>query len=100
MMAAPFGFDHDRVAGANSVLEVSEWRRDRSADSLPTAVAAAARDTALALLRGAPTDVEVVIVGRDGALLGRAGALAHWRLRVNDRRLKTLVLAGHAEGRA
>ncbi|MGB2160130.1 MAG: hypothetical protein ACPH8C_07430, partial [Candidatus Puniceispirillaceae bacterium] len=33
-------------------------------------------DTALAQLRGAPTQVEVVIVGRDGAMLGRAGALA------------------------
>jgi hypothetical protein len=39
-------------------------------------VATAARDTALAQLRGAPTQVEVVIVGRDGAMLGRAGALA------------------------
>ncbi|MGB2122003.1 MAG: cobalt-precorrin-5B (C(1))-methyltransferase, partial [Candidatus Puniceispirillaceae bacterium] len=75
-MAAPFGFDRDRVTGANSVLEVSEMAGPAQRGQLATAVATAARDTALAQLRGAPTQVEVVIVGRDGAMLGRAGALA------------------------
>ena len=74
-MAAPFGFDPARVAGANSVLEVSGMADEMQRGQLAAAVAAAARDTALALLRGAPTEVEVVIVGRDGALLGRAGSL-------------------------
>jgi len=74
-MAAPFGFDPARVAGANSVLEVAEMADEMQRGQLAGAVAAAARDTALALLRGAPTEVEVVIVGRDGALLGRAGLL-------------------------
>jgi cobalt-precorrin-5B (C1)-methyltransferase len=74
-MAAPFGFDPARVAGANSVLEVAEMADEMQRGQLAGAVAAAARDTALALLRGAPTKVEVVIVGRDGALLGRAGSL-------------------------
>ncbi|MEL0196837.1 MAG: cobalt-precorrin-5B (C(1))-methyltransferase [Rhodobiaceae bacterium] len=74
-MAAPFGFDPARVAGANSVLEVAEMADEMQRGQLAGAVAAAARDTALALLRGAPTEVEVVIVGRDGALLGRAGSL-------------------------
>lgn len=76
MMAAPFGFDHDRVRGANSVLEVSEMARGAQREQLATAVATAARDTALAHLRDAPTHVEVVIIGRDGTLLGRAGRLA------------------------
>ena len=74
-MAAPFGFDPAHVAGANSVLEVAEMADEIQRGQLAGAVAAAARDTALALLRGAPTKVEVVIVGRDGALLGRAGSL-------------------------
>ncbi len=74
-MAAPFGFDPARVVGANSVLEVAEMADEMQRGQLAGAVAAAARDTALALLRGAPTEVEVVIVGRDGALLGRAGSL-------------------------
>jgi cobalt-precorrin-5B (C1)-methyltransferase len=75
-MAAPFGFDHDRVANANSVLEISEMATTTQRGQLATAVAAAAHDTALAQLRDAPTNVEVVIVGRDGAPLGRAGRLA------------------------
>ena len=74
-MAAPFGFDRTRVAGANSVLEVSEMAGRTERHQLATAVAVAARDTALAQLRDAPTHVEVVIIGRDGALLGRAGSL-------------------------
>jgi hypothetical protein len=75
-MAAPFGFDHDRVANANSVLEISEMATTTQRGQLATAVAAAAHDTALAQLRDAPTNVELVIVGRDGAPLGRAGRLA------------------------
>ncbi|MEX0502301.1 cobalt-precorrin-5B (C(1))-methyltransferase [Alphaproteobacteria bacterium LSUCC0719] len=75
-MAEVFGFDHDRVAGANSVLEVSGMVDSIQRAKLATAVAEAARDTALAQLQGAPMDVEVVIVGRDGEMLGRAGRLA------------------------
>ncbi len=75
-MAAPLGFDAARVADANSVLEVSEMVDDTRRGQLAAAVATAARDTALAQLRDAPMHVEVVIIGRDGTLLGRAGALA------------------------
>ena len=74
-MAAPFGFDRKRVTGANSVLEVSEMADDAQRGQLATAVALAARETALTQLRDAPTHVEVVIIGRDGTLLGRAGAI-------------------------
>ena len=74
-MAAPFGFDRKQVTGANSVLEVSEMADDAQRGHLATAVAIAARETALAQLRDAPTHVEVVIIGRDGTLLGRAGAI-------------------------
>ena len=75
-MAAPFGFDPARVTAANSVLEVAEMGNPTQRGQLATAVATAARDTALAQLRGAPTHVEVVIVGRDGTLFGRAGSLS------------------------
>jgi len=40
-------------------------------------VAARARETALAYLRGAETAVEVVVISRDGQLLGRAGSIGH-----------------------
>ena len=75
-MAASFGFDPDRVAGANSVLEVAGMADNVQRGKLATAVAAAARDTALAQIQGAPIHVEVVIVGREGDMLGRAGRLA------------------------
>ena len=72
-LAAPFGFDAGRVAAANSVLEVAGMEGAAQRGQLANAVASAARDTALAQLRDAPTRVEVVIVGRDGVMLGRAG---------------------------
>ena len=71
--AAEHGMDPARVSAANSVLEVAQMADDAQRGALATAIAAAARQTALAHLRGAPTAVEVVIISRDGALLGRAG---------------------------
>ena len=71
--AADHGMDPARVSAANSVLEVAQMADDAQRGALATAIAAAARQTALAHLRGAPTAVEVVIISRDGALLGRAG---------------------------
>ena len=44
--------------------------------ALADAVANAARQTVLMHLRDAPTGVEVAIISRDGALLGRAGNLS------------------------
>ena len=73
--AAEHGMDPALVSAANSVLEVAQMADDAQRGALATAVAAAARQTALAHLRGAPTAVEVVIISRDGALLGRAGDL-------------------------
>ena len=67
--------DPARVSAANSVLEVVQMADDAQRGALATTIAAAARQTALAHLRGAPTAVEVVIISRDGALLGRAGDL-------------------------
>ena len=36
-------------------------------------VAAGARDTALGVLRGAPVEVDVVVIDRAGTIVGRAG---------------------------
>ena len=71
--AAEHGMDPARVSAANSVLEVAQMADDAQRGALATAIAAAARQTALAHLRGALIAVEVVIISRDGALLGRAG---------------------------
>ena len=75
-MAAPFGLDTSRVASANSVLEVAQMASPDQRSALADAVANAARQTVLTHLRDAPTSVEVAIISRDGALLGRAGNLS------------------------
>ena len=75
-MAAPFGLDTSRVASANSVLEVSQMASPDQRSALADAAANAARQTVLMHLRDAPTSVEVAIISRDGALLGRAGNLS------------------------
>ena len=76
VLAGECGMDPARVAGANSVLEVSDMASVPQRSVLADAVAAGALDTAMAQLQGAPTRVEVVIIGRDGTLLGRAGELS------------------------
>ena len=76
VLAGECGMDPARVAGANSVLEVSDMASVPQRSMLADAVAAGALDTAMAQLQGAPTRVEVVIIGRDGTLLGRAGELS------------------------
>ena len=74
-LACRFGMDRDAVASANSVLEVSQMATDDQLSALAEAVAAGARETAFAHLSGAKTAVEVVVISRDGRLLGRAGTI-------------------------
>jgi cobalt-precorrin-5B (C1)-methyltransferase len=71
--AATVGMDRSAVAVANSVLEVSQMATDEQRAKLAHIIAAGARDTALAHLRGSPTEVEVVVISREGLCLGRAG---------------------------
>jgi cobalt-precorrin-5B (C1)-methyltransferase len=72
-MAEPLGFDHLSVAGANSVLEVSQSADLASRTALATEVAKAALATARAQLRDVPVHLEIIIVSREGEPLGRAG---------------------------
>ena len=74
-LGAAVGMNRDAVASANSVLEVAQFASEKQRAALAEAVAFAARETAMKQLRDAPTEVEVVIIGRDGAMLGRAGSL-------------------------
>ena len=74
-MAAAHGFDTDAVAAANSVLEVMQMASPAQASALAHAVAHAARDTVITHLRDAPVAVEVVVISREGQMLGRSGAL-------------------------
>ncbi|MFD7918111.1 cobalt-precorrin-5B (C(1))-methyltransferase [Streptomyces sp. NPDC059740] len=62
----------DRVAGANTGLAALQLCTARDVP-LGDLVAAAARDEALRVLRGAPVAVDVVCVDRAGTVVGRAG---------------------------
>jgi cobalt-precorrin-5B (C1)-methyltransferase len=60
-----------KVARANTTLEVLTLA-DAEGLALADRVAAAARTTAEATLRGAPVEVEIVVVDRQGGIIGRA----------------------------
>ena len=72
-IAGECGLDPSRVAGANSVLDVSQMATDTQRTRLATRVAEAARATVLDVLRGAAINVEIAVIDREGNLLGRAG---------------------------
>ncbi len=72
VFAVPFGFDADLVRAANSVLEVVEMTEVDTRCALANAIAVAAKLTAIKVLRGAPVEVEVMVVGRDGICWGAA----------------------------
>jgi cobalt-precorrin-5B (C1)-methyltransferase len=62
----------ERVRSANTALDAL---RVCQAAGLPLGdlIAARARDTALSVLRGAPVEVDVVVIDRAGAIVGRSG---------------------------
>jgi cobalt-precorrin-5B (C1)-methyltransferase len=61
----------DKISTANSALDALVIAGEGSA--LPQRIADGARRTALETLRGAPVQVEVLVVSRDGVILARAG---------------------------
>ncbi len=62
----------ERIHSANSALEVLEMTKGSGID-LAASIALKARETALATLRGADIAVDVIVTGRNGEILGRAG---------------------------
>ena len=75
LLAEPLGFRHDAVAHANSVLEIAQMVEPEQRHALATIIAEQALDAAMAYLKRDDIDVEIFVVSRDGALLGRAGCL-------------------------
>ena len=73
-MAADIGLPRDRVASANTVLEVASFANSSQRQALANSVAVAAHATALKHLKGAGVNLEIIIVSRDGEPLGRAGS--------------------------
>ncbi|AKH99783.1 cobalamin biosynthesis protein CbiD [Hoeflea sp. IMCC20628] len=60
-----------RILSANTAMEVLELTREQGVD-LPAAIAVAARSIALETLRGAPVEVDVMVMDRAGKLLAHA----------------------------
>ena len=73
-MAADSGLPHERVAAANTMLEVVSFANPAQRIALANKIAEAAHATALRHLRGANVNLEIIIVSRDGEPLGRAGS--------------------------
>jgi cobalt-precorrin-5B (C1)-methyltransferase len=61
----------EKIRAANSALDALTIVGQGS--NLPQRIADGARQVALGVLRGAPGEVEVLVVGRDGAILARSG---------------------------
>ncbi len=61
-----------RIQNANTAAEVLELAREAELD-LPSLVAGKARKTAVDTLRGAPVEVEIIVVDRQGEVLARSG---------------------------
>ncbi|HEX4704151.1 MAG TPA: cobalt-precorrin-5B (C(1))-methyltransferase [Pseudonocardiaceae bacterium] len=61
----------DRVRTANTALDALRQCQDAGLP-LGDLIAARARDTALGVLRGAPVEVDVVVIDRSGTVVGRA----------------------------
>jgi len=75
-VAASHGFQHDKVSQANSVLDVVQSATPEMRAALAGKIAADARETAMKLVRDAAINIEVLIVDRDGQVVGTAGTIA------------------------
>jgi cobalt-precorrin-5B (C1)-methyltransferase len=74
-LVADAGGTAELVAGVRSANTALDALQQCSAAGLPLGdlVAAGARQTALGVLRGAPVEVDVVVIDRAGTIVGRAG---------------------------
>jgi cobalt-precorrin-5B (C1)-methyltransferase len=75
-LATACGYDHDMVFNANSVLDVVQQGTPEMRVKLANAIAAAAQKTALGVIAGAAVNIEILVVARDGQILGTAGTIA------------------------
>ena len=62
----------DQILNANTAMQTLELTRNLAID-LPMHIANKARDNAVSVLRGAQTDIEIIVVDRQGEVLAHAG---------------------------
>ena len=72
-LATPLGLRHDAVANANSVLEIVQMSDPDQRHALASIVAGQARDAARTYLKRDDIAIEILVISREGALLGQAG---------------------------
>ena len=68
-MAADLGFDRAPVVGANTAMEVFQI----CGAPLAQEIAQEARNVAIGFLKGAPVEVETIVIDRAGIIVARAG---------------------------
>ena len=74
-LAVPLGFRHADVANANTVLEIVQMADADQRHALASMIADQARNAALTYLKREDIVIEILVISRDGALLGQAGSL-------------------------
>jgi cobalt-precorrin-5B (C1)-methyltransferase len=74
-LAVPLGFRHVDVANANTVLEIVQMADADQRQALASMIADQARNAALTYLKREDIAIEILVISRDGALLGQAGSL-------------------------
>ena len=74
-LAVPLGFHHADVANANTVLEIVQRSDTGQRHALASKIADQARNAALTYLKRDDIAIEILVISRDGALLGLAGSL-------------------------
>ena len=74
-LAVPLGFRHADVASANTVLEIVQMADADQRHALASMIADQARNAALTYLKRDDIAIEILVISRDGALLGLAGSL-------------------------
>ena len=74
-LAVPLGFRHADVANANTVLEIVQMADADQLQALASMIADQARNAALTYLKREDIAIEILVISRDGDLLGQAGSL-------------------------
>ena len=74
-LAVPLGFRHADVANANTVLEIVQMADADQRHALASMIADQARNAALTYLKRDDIAIEILVISRNGTLLGQAGSL-------------------------
>ncbi len=72
--AVPLGFDHDKVVGANTVLELVQGAKDDQLRSFAQVIAEHALKSARDILRDDTANIDIMIISRGGDVLAETSS--------------------------